>query len=178
MKAVLTAVIGFMCTATMVLGQTCTLTFAVQIEAPHGTLTHESTLTGTLTYSVERQMRMGSEAMAYFTDGEIQVSAADSTALNGRLGVIHVVRSPHWADYISFDITDVAGDLGGVTAYENPMLLSFYAERGSLASFDLPMTLTALDAFDRRRTFQVHTPDTMWTLPGTLLEPSLSCSSP
>ncbi len=155
--------------------QTCTLTLSVRTEAEHGALSEGSTLDARLNYTPTRTMRMGSEATAYLTDGQIRITAPDGTGLTGRLRVIHVVRAPHWADYLSFDIADVAGDLGGVTAYEDPMLVSFYAERGALTSFDLPITQADLAQFDRRQTFQVHTPDTMWTLPGAVDNPMLDC---
>ena len=168
--AVLIAILPMVASA-----QTCTLTLTVQTEAPHGTLTEGTTLTAELTYTATRQMRMGAEATAYLTDGEARLTGPNGTGLTGRLRVIHVVRAPHWADYLSFDIADVTGDLGGITTYEDPMLLSFYAERGALTSFDLPVTQADLAQFDRRQTFQVHTPDTMWTLPGHVQNPQLTC---
>ena len=155
--------------------QSCTLRFSVLTEAAHGDLAEGTALEAEMRYTPNRRMRMGSEATAYLTDGTVRVTGPDGTGLTGRLGVIHVVRAPHWADYLSFDIVDVAGDLGGVTAYEDPMLLSFYADRGELTSFDLPVTQAELAQFDRRRTFQVHTPDTMWTLPGALRRPLITC---
>ncbi|MEO0762843.1 MAG: hypothetical protein AAFZ09_13725 [Pseudomonadota bacterium] len=157
------------------LAQECSLTLTVQTEAPHGSLSEGTPLTAALTYTPTRAMRMGSEATAYLTEGQVEITAPDGTGLTGRLRVIHVVRAPHWADYLSFDIADVTGDLGGVTRYEDPMLLSFYAERGALTSFDLPVTQADLAQFGRRQTFQVHTPDTMWTLPGAVLRPVLTC---
>ncbi len=155
--------------------QTCTLTLSIQTEAIHGTHAEGTNLQAEMTFTPTRQMRMGSEATAYLTDGAVQITGPDGTGLSGRLGVIHIVRAPHWADYMSFDIVDVTGDLGGVTDYEDPMLLSFYAERGEVASFELPTTQTDFAQFDRRQTFQVHTPDTMWTLPGSVHDPRLTC---
>ncbi len=155
--------------------QTCTLTLNIETEALHGSLPEGTELTASLTFTTTRRMRMGSEATAYLTDGQLQITGADGTGLTGRLRVIHIVRAPHWADYMSFDIADVEGNLGGVTDYEDPMLLSFYAERGEIASFDLPTTQSAFAQFDRRQTFQVHTPDTMWTLPGTVHDPVITC---
>lgn len=155
--------------------QTCTLTLSIRTEAPHGALPEGSLLSAKLTFSPNQRLRMGSEATAYLTDGQVAVRGPDGTGLTGRLHVVHVVRAPHWADYLSFDIVDVSGDLGGVTDYEDPMLFSFYAERGQITSFDLPTTPAAFGEFDRNQTFQVHTPDTMWTLPGAVREPRILC---
>ena len=151
--------------------QDCTLTLSIRTEAPHGGLAQGTVLSAELTYSPNQRLRMGTESTAYLTDGVVAITGPDGTGLTGRLHVIHVVRAPHWADYLSFDIVDVTGDLGGVTDYEDPMLFSFYAERGRSVSFDLPTTPAAFSQFDRRQTFQVHTPDTMWTLPGGVLDP-------
>lgn len=155
--------------------QTCRLTLSILTEAPHGTLPQGTTLRGDVAYTPDHAMRMGSESVAYLTDGAVLITGPDGSSITGRLKVIHVVRAPHWADYMSFDIDNVVGNLGGVTDYEDPMLFSFYAERGEVASFDLPRTLAAINQFDRRRTFQVHTPDTMWTLPGRVVDPVIAC---
>jgi len=157
--------------------QDCTLHLSIRTEAPHGALAEGTTLQAEISYSPTRRMRMGSEATAYLTDGAVAITGPDGSGLTGRLGVIHVVRAPHWADYMSFDIVDVSGDLGGITDYEDPMLFSFYAERGEIVSFDLPTTPAAFGQFDRRQTFQVHTPDTMWTLPGAVFEPAIDCDT-
>lgn len=158
------------------LAQTCTLSLSIITEAVHGNLATGTILQAEVNYVPTRRMRMGSETTSYLTDGAVEIAGPDGTTLTGRLGVIHVVRAPHWADYMSFDIVDVSGDLGGVTQYEDPMLFSFYAGRGKLETFDLPTTPAALDTFSRRRTFQVHTPDTMWTLPGAVRDPVIDCT--
>ena len=155
--------------------QTCQLSLTIETGAPHGTLSAQTELAAEITYTPTRVMRMGTESMAYLTDGSVKISGPSGTGLTGQLGVIHVVRAPHWADYLSFDVKDVTGDLGGVTDYEDPMLFTFYAVRGQIASFDLPKTGPALRQFDQKQTFQVHTPDTMWTLPGTIMVPELQC---
>lgn len=155
--------------------QNCTLTLSILTEAAHGALEEGSALSAEVTYRPDRRMRMGSESTAHFTEGTMKISGPDGTSLTGKLKVIHVVRAPHWADYMSFDVVDVIGDLGGVEDYQDPMLLSFYAARGETASFDLPTTQAAFDQYNRRRFFQVHTPDTMWTLPGTILDPVIAC---
>lgn len=50
-----------------------------------------------------------------------------------------------------------------------------HAERGALESFDLPNGPTAWAQFDQRQCFQVHTPDTMWVLPGVVSLPEGTC---
>lgn len=158
--------------------QTCELTLTIEIGADHGALPAQTQLFAEINYTAKRAMRMGRESTAYLTDGTVKITGPSGTGLTGRLGVIHVVRAPHWADYLSFDVTKVSGDLGGVRNYEDPMLFTFYAERGQITSFDLPVTPAAFRQFARRQTFQVHTPDTMWTLPGVILGPDLHCETP
>lgn len=154
----------------------CSLTLDILTGADHGTLSEHTALTAEITYSVTEEMRMGSEARAYRTDGAATITGPDGTGLSARLGFIHVVRAAHWADYVSFDMTDVGGDLGGITSYEDPMLITFYAERGTLDSFDLPESPQDWAQFTQRQSFQVHTPDTMWTLPGVVSAPESTCT--
>ena len=118
---------------------------------------------------------MGQETVSYLSSGTLRVTADDGSSVTGTIRAIHVVRTPHFADYVSFDANKVSGDLGGVTAYEDPMLVTLFAPRGSLQSFDLPKTTEGWQALQRRRVFQVHTPDTMWTLPGRVSEFEAQC---
>jgi len=159
-------------------GWACTLDVTIRTGVAHGTLAEGAEIAGTLTYRLTREMQMGSETRSYLTDGTVRITAADGTGLTGRVRTIHVVRSPHWADYVSFDMADVEGDLGGVTSYEDPMLLSYFAARGALDSFDMPYGAAGWAQFDDRQTFQVHTPDTMWTLPGTIVATEGACTEP
>jgi hypothetical protein len=106
----------------------------------------------------------------------MSVAAEEGTRIVAVLRAIHLVRTPHFADYASFDAKDVSGDLGGVTEYEDPMLLTFYAPRGSLKSFELPKDTAGWKALSKRRDFQVHTPDTMQTLPGAITAFEIGCT--
>lgn len=155
----------------------CILSVDITTGADHGTLAESTALRGEITYTVTEEMRMGSEARAYRTDGTATITGPDGTGLTARLGFIHVVRAAHWADYVSFDMTDVSGDLGGITSYEDPMLITFYAERGTLDTFDLPDSPQEWAQFSQRQSFQVHTPDTMWTLPGVVSAPQSTCAN-
>ena len=118
---------------------------------------------------------MGVETVSYLARGDITVTAPDGTGLTGALRAIHLTRTPHFADYASFDAKDVQGDLGQVTDYEDPMLVTLFAPRGSLQSFQLPRDTEGWTALQRRRVFQVHTPDTMWTLPGKIMGFDVRC---
>lgn len=149
-----------------VLAETCAARFDVTTEAAHGTLPAGAVLSGTLSYDEGRAMRMGSETMSYLATGTLDVRAPDGTALSGTLRAIHLVRTPYFADYVSFDAKGVTGDLGGVTDYEDPMLVTLFAPMGALTSFELPKDTVGWTALEKRQVFQVHTPDTMWTLPG------------
>lgn len=145
---------------------TCSAQFDIISGADHGSLPTGTVLKGQINYDEGRAMQMGPETRSYLASGIMRVTAPDGTSITGSLRVIHLVRTPYFADYVSFDIKDVGGDLGGVTDYEDPMLVTFFAPRGSLESFDLPRSTKDWQALSKRREFQVHTPDTMQTLPG------------
>ncbi|MEO1492487.1 MAG: hypothetical protein AAFV19_10090 [Pseudomonadota bacterium] len=155
--------------------QTCRAEFEIVTNDVHGTLPAGTVLTGEMTYAEGRSMKMGSETMSYLSNGSMIVTAKDGTRIEAALRAIHLVRTPHFADYASFDAKDVVGDLGGVIDYEDPMLLTFYAPRGSLKSFDLPTSTAGWQALSKRRDFQVHTPDTMETLPGEISAFQVTC---
>ncbi|MEL7463046.1 MAG: hypothetical protein AAFN79_03210 [Pseudomonadota bacterium] len=153
----------------------CVGTFEVTTSAAHGSLPAGTVLAGEIAYDEGRSMRMGEETVSYLSTGTLKVSAPDGTAITAALRVIHMTRTPWFADWASFDAKDVAGDLGSVTDYEDPLLLSLYAPRGSLASFELPRDTAGWEALSDRRDFQVHTPDTMWTLPGEITSFEIDC---
>ncbi|QHQ36660.1 hypothetical protein [Algicella marina] len=153
----------------------CTATFTTETEADHGNLPSGTTLNGSISYQPVDPMRMGNETVSYLVSGTMRVEAADGSYVAGRLQAIHVTRTPHFADYASFDASDVTGNLGTVEAYEDPMLVTLFAPRGSLTTFDLPRDSAGWQAYSRRRVFQVHTPDTMWTLPGRISDFSMAC---
>lgn len=155
---------------------TCRAEFEIVTDAVHGTLPKGTLLMGEMTYNEERALKMGAETVSYLPDGSITIVAADGTRIEASLRAIHLVRTPHFADYASFDAKDVSGDLGGVTEYEDPMLLTLYAPRGSLETFELPRDTVAWKALNKRRDFQVHTPDTMQTLPGEITAFQISCN--
>lgn len=153
----------------------CLAQFDILTEAVHGTLPSGTLLRGVIDYDEGRALRMGSETVSYLSTGTMTIIGPDGGTVTGTVRAIHVVRTPHFADYVSFDTKDVTGDLGGVDAYENPMLVTLFAPRGSLTSFDLPKDTQGWTALSRRQVFQVHTPDTMWTLPGAVSRFTVHC---
>lgn len=165
----------FIATAAAAQAATCTATFEVVTEEAHGALPAGSALAGTLTYDEGEALRMGNETMSYLASGLLRVRAPDGSEITGVVRAIHLVRTPHFADYVSFDAKGVEGDLGGVRDYEDPMLVTLFAPRGSLTSFELPKDTDGWEALSKRRVFQVHTPDTMWTLPGKVIGLEAAC---
>lgn len=65
--------------------------------------------------------------------------------------------------------------MGGVTAYEDPMLVTLYAPPEILGTSDLAEISANWDQLKKRRTFQVHTPDTMQILFGSVGDMSGRC---
>ncbi|WP_338550075.1 hypothetical protein [Roseovarius phycicola] len=153
----------------------CLATFQIETEADHGTLPSGSILQGEIAYSEGRALRMGNETVSYLSTGTIRVVALDGSSVSGVVRAVHMVRTPHFADYASFDAKNVDGNLGGISAYEDPLLITLFAPRGSLESFDLPKDTEGWTALSRRQVFQVHTPDTMWTLPGRVFDFEVMC---
>ena len=155
----------------------CEARFDIITEANHGNLQKGARLKGLILYDEGRRLRMGSETTSYLATGDMRVTAPDGSGVTGTIRAIHLVRTPHFADYVSFDAKNVQGDLGGISDYEDPMLVTLFAPRGSLRSFDLPKDTDGWKALRRRQVFQVHTPDTMWTLPGQILNFESQCQT-
>ncbi|MEO1613520.1 MAG: hypothetical protein AAFU55_14380 [Pseudomonadota bacterium] len=153
----------------------CAGVFEVETAAAHGTLPTGAILKGEIAYDEGRAMKMGDETVSYLSTGAVKINAPDGTSITASLRVIHMTRTPWFADWASFDAKDVKGDLGSITDYEDPLLLSLYAPRGSLESFDLPKDADGWATMSERRDFQVHTPDTMWTLPGKITSFEVAC---
>ena len=57
---------------------------------------------------------------------QIRLAVPGRGAVTGQIGVVHVVRAPYTADYISFDASRASGDLGGRISYADPMLVTLY----------------------------------------------------
>ena len=134
------------------------------------------TLTGTVEFTVQSSWRQGSETVSYFSAGTMTVERAGQGAVTGRIGVVHVIRTPHTADYISIDATGAAGDLGGRLSYADPMLVTLYARPGTLPGSDLPRTEAEWNILAPRRDFQVHTPTAMTVFFGAVGPMSGGCS--
>ncbi len=113
--------------------------------------------------------------MSYLSTGTIRVVAPNGSSVSGVVRAVHMVRTPHFADYASFDAKDVDGNLGGISAYEDPLLITLFAPRASQESFDLHKDTERWTALSRWQVFEVHTPDTMWTLPGRVFDFKAMC---
>ena len=153
----------------------CEARFTVEIEAAHGTLPQGTLLDGRIAFGGDRPFRNGDETVSYLDAGTMTLTAPDGTSIRGALRAVHLTRTPHFADYASFDAKDVAGDLGSVTAYEDPMLVTLFAQGGSLTTFDLPTDTDGWSNLSKRRVFQVHTPNTMAVLPGRITRFEVTC---
>ena len=169
-------IIATLITAGSVAAQTnCTVRFDVITAKDHGTIAAGSLLSGTVTFAATEEYRQDVETLSYLSNGTTQLTAADGTQVTGNIGVVHVVRTPYTADYISIDATGVTGNLGGVESYEDPMLVTLYAAPLTLQTSALPATSDDWNLLSKRRMFQVHTPDTMAILPGTIENLTGSC---
>ncbi len=146
----------------------CNLRFDVTANIAHGSIDAGNTMKGTIEFTSSEQMQQGSEAYSYFTNGTMRIEADDGSAITGTIGTVHVVRTDHTGDYISIDSPVIVGDLGGITSYVGPMLVTLYGNPNSLATFALPVSPEDWNLLDKRRVFQVHTPNTNATLPGKI----------
>ncbi len=136
----------------------CEIAFEFLAENEVGSIAPGERLTGSIAFSVRSSLRQGAETVSYLAEGRMRVAAEGRGAVEGRVGVVHVIRTPYTADYISIDASKVAGDLGGERSYADPMLLTLYAAPGTLESSDIPRSEADWNALDKRRVFQVHTP--------------------
>jgi len=146
--------------------QTCTLTFDVIAGNALGTIRPGEHLTGKVEFSTARSWYQDKETLSYFSNGKISVTHHDKGTVRAHVRVVHVVRTPYTADYISIDANHAEGNLGGEKSYEDPMLITFYSKPGTLTTFDLPRTNEDWNRLSKRRFFQVHTPDAMSTFYG------------
>lgn len=153
----------------------CEAHFAVETQAAHGTLPTGTLLNGVIRFNDDKPFRNGSETVSYLDAGTMSVTAPDGTAVSGILRAVHITRTPYFADYASFDVKDVSGDLGSVSSYEDPMLVTLFAKGETLTTFDLPTDTAGWGALSKRRVFQVHTPNTMAVLPGRVTQFDVSC---
>lgn len=146
----------------------CKLTFDVITGNALGTVKPGDTLKGEVAFKTTSSWQQDVETKSYTSDGTIAVSHPDAGSVNAKVRVVHVVRTPYIADYISIDAHMATGNLGGERRYEDPMLITFYAPRVTLRTFDIPRTLMDWAQLSKRRVFQVHTPDAMATFYGDL----------
>ena len=67
---------------------------------------------GTVTFTTVSFWQQDEETMSYATTGMMVLSAGERGSVNGKVGAVHVVRSPCSADYIAIGAIEVMGNLG------------------------------------------------------------------
>lgn len=144
----------------------CEISFNVTAGNNHGTIIPGDQLQGIVKFTTKSTWQQDVETASYFSSGEFIVKHPDHGQVKSEVRVVHVVRTPYIADYISIDAHLAEGNLGGQTRYEDPMLLTFYAKPGTLSSSRLPRDTAAWNQLSKRQVFQVHTPDAMSTFYG------------
>ena len=156
--------------------RSCTLTFDLVAGNGIGAISAGERLAGTIEFATRSSWNQDEETVSYHSDGTITVERAGQGAVRGQIRVVHVIRTPYTADYISIDAHGAAGDLGGRRSYADPMLVTLYAAPGTLASSELPRNTADWNQLSKRRVFQVHTPDAMATFYGDIENVSGQCS--
>ncbi|MBO6520519.1 MAG: hypothetical protein JJ900_08765 [Rhodospirillales bacterium] len=144
----------------------CALSFEVVAGNTLGTVTPGDRLKGMLTFKTTSAWQQDIETLSYAADGQVSVTHPSAGTVHAKVRVVHVVRTPYIADYISIDAHEAGGNLGGENRYEDPMLVTFYAPPVTLETSDIPRTLQDWNQLRKRRVFQVHTPDAMATFYG------------
>ncbi|RED14324.1 hypothetical protein [Pontivivens insulae] len=140
--------------------QDCSLSFEMEAGNAIGTILPGTPLQGEATYTITGVWQERDTTTSYYSEGSMTVTAPDGSSVTADVTTVHVIRTPWTADYVSFDATDAAGDLGGESRYVDPMLLTLFGRPGVLKDFGMPSG-EDWEALDVRRTFQVHTPTTM-----------------
>jgi hypothetical protein len=166
----------FFTSPSMAKDQTCTLTFDVIAGNALGTINPGEQLAGKIEFSTTKSWLQDKETLSYFSDGKVSVTHPDKGSVQGHVRVVHVVRTPYTADYISIDANLAKGNLGGEKSYEDPMLITFYSPPGTLSTSELPRTTAEWNRLSKRRFFQVHTPDAMSTFYGDFNNVTGQCS--
>lgn len=134
----------------------CELEFTVTAEIAHGTIAVGDQLTGKASFQVTSTKR-NEDAISYMSEGELSVADVNGGKVSGNIWIVNVARTPSFTDFISIDVKEVKGDLGGVESYFDPMLVTLYTEGGAMTSHDLPSDAQGWNALSKNRTFQVHT---------------------
>ncbi|NMM43579.1 hypothetical protein HH303_03755 [Rhodospirillaceae bacterium KN72] len=153
----------------------CTATFDIRANHDHGTVATGSMLRGAIDFRSAESVWSENKTLSHLSEGTMAITAEDGSSVDGKISVVHVVRTPEIADYVSFDAGHVHGDLGGITAYEDPMLVTLYGPPATLDSPELPLSEADWNSLNKRMVFQVHTPDTMRTFSGVIEEWRGSC---
>jgi len=165
--SVLTALtIAILSSAAVAADVHCDLTFDVISGNTLGTVKPGERLKGRVEFTTTSSWQQDIETLSYKSDGDIVVTHPSEGAVRAKVRVVHVVRTPYIADYISIDAHLAEGNLGGETRYEDPMLITFYAPPVTLSTSDIPKTMADWSQLSKRRVFQVHTPDAMATFYG------------
>lgn len=146
----------------------CTAKFDIRANHDHGTVAMGSMLHGTIDLRSTESVWSENKTLSHLSEGTMEITAEDGSSVDGRISVVHVVRTPEIADYVSFDAGHVHGDLGGVTEYEDPMLVTLYGPPATLDTPELPRSEGDWNLLGKRMVFQVHTPDTMGTFSGVI----------
>ncbi len=154
----------------------CELEFMVKAAVPHGTIAAGEKLNGNASFKVVSE-KVNADTITYMSDGELTVSDGDGGKVSGNIWIVNVARTPYFSDYISIDVKDVQGDLGGIETYFDPMLVTLYTDGGNLATHDLPTDAQGWNALNKNRTFQVHTPTAQVTFFGEPSEFSGECKA-
>ncbi len=171
----LSAVSLFLATSDARANKGCNLNFTMVAENDVGSIKPGEKLSGSVFFEVISADFSDEETMSYATRGKLRVNAKDKGSVEADIRVVHVVRSPYVGDYISVDAWHSTGDLGGETRFEDPMLITFYADIGTLASYDIPRNVSDWAALSKRRTWQVHTPTTLETFYGPVVSLEGKC---
>ena len=144
----------------------CAMTFDVIAGNALGSVKPGDRLKGRVDFKTKSAWQQDVETLSYASDGNIVITHPSEGTVRAKVRVVHVVRTPYIADYISMDAHLAEGNLGGETRYEDPMLVTFYAPPVTLTTSDIPRTLADWNQLSKRRVFQVHTPDAMATFYG------------
>lgn len=153
----------------------CSLSFDVIAGNALGTIKPGERLKGRVAFKTVSAWQQDIETLSYKSDGRITVTHPTKGEVRATVRVVHVVRTPYIADYISIDAHLAEGNLGGETRYEDPMLITFYAPPVTLTTSGMPRTLADWNQLSKRRVFQVHTPDAMATFYGDFVNLAGGC---
>ena len=154
---------------------TCDVSFDFSFDAQLGALAPGAPLSAQARFKTVEPLRQPGDGLSFTTEGELTMTAPDGTQLTARIVDMHISRTDGSLDYISFNARRLSGDLGGLTEFADPMLVTWYGPHGTLPGLDFPES-DEWEELTKRRAVQMRIPGTPNFFFGKIGTTRVNCS--